>query len=418
MKIVESFSQGLSGKIVLTILAAVIILHLGVMAYYLQDNRIERQAARRDEVIQKIINAIYLVQATPIENRKHAVAAMDDSVLTVSLTETPKYNLQFTTVSFWAISHALRQRPSQFLLSIKLYEMQWLNINATIYSHMFLTQLLLIGFEALVFSIIFLFVFSINRFIEPLKHFKLAAERLGIDLHSKPVHVIGPPVVQEAVTAMNEMQERIQGLIRDRTLMLAAISHDLRTPITRMKIRAQFLEDESVKHNFVYDLDEMEKMIAETLSFAREDSKKEKSVNIELISLLESLCDDMCEMGYDVSFETTLHREPILARPIALKRAFTNIINNGIRYGKRVRVTLTRKYKHLVIHFDDDGPGIAARDIQRVFDPFYRGETSRSRNTGGSGLGLSVAKDIITAHGGRITLQNRREGGLRVLILF
>ena len=362
-----------------------------------------RQAARRDEVIQKIINAIYLVEATPIVNRQHAVAAMDDPVHNNLLTPKPKWKLQFKTISFWEITHALRNKLSRFDISIKLYKRRWLNISARLYSHLLVTQLLFIGVEALIFATIFLFVWSINRFIEPLKHFKNAAERLGLDLHSKPVRVMGPPVVQEAATAMNEMQERIQSLIRDRTQMLAAISHDLRTPITRMKIRAQFIKDDAEKENFIHDLDEMEKMISETLSFAREDSKKENSVKVDLVSLLDSICEDMRMVGNDVSFDTKLHVEPMVARPIALKRAFTNIINNGVRYGKSVKVSLSRKNRHWVMHFDDQGPGIPYKDLNRVFDPFYRGEESRSRDTGGAGLGLAVTKDITTSHGGHIT---------------
>lgn len=387
-----------------------------MMIYYLQDNRIARQAKRRDEVIQKIINAIYLVEATPVANRKHAVRAMADPVVNASFTEHPIWKLRFTKISFWDIMHKLHNKLDSFALSIRLDKGQWLNLNATIYSHMLWTQLLLIAIEALVLGAILVAVWSVMRFTEPLKQFKSSVERLGSDLHSKPIDIYGPSAVRAVAQAMNEMQYRIQTLIRDRTQMLAAISHDLRTPITRIKLRLQFMHDATLAESLLNDLNEMEKMINETLSFAREDSSAENKVKTDLVSLLKSICDDAEDMGHAVQFHTQLHRAPFFGRSLALKRAFTNLINNAVRFAQHVNVMIYKKHKSIIVRITDDGPGIPKKDLQKVFEPFYRGEYSRSRNTGGVGLGLAVTRDIITAHNGKITLQNIRQGGLMVLV--
>lgn len=416
MNILKKMSYTFSSRALLVVLTGIIVVHLGVMVFSLQDTQAVRKAARRDEIVQKIINAIYLVEATPIANRQHAVSAMADPALHVSLSSAPQWPLQFKTISFWEISRALRNNLSAFSVSIKMGNAQWLNLKATVYSHVVITQFIFMGIEFFVFGAILLTAWTIMRFTEPLKHFKAAAERLGLDLRSEPVDIQGPTVVREAAQAMNRMQERIQTLIRDRTQMLAAISHDLRTPITRMKIRSQFVNDLSLTDSFTRDLDDMDKMITEILAFAREDSTSEAPVRFDLVSLIESICDDAHDMGHQVVFESEQHRVPFLGRALALKRAITNIIHNAIRYGHHVRVSLSQGSKHVVIHVEDDGPGISEKDLKSVFEPFYRGEHSRSRDTGGTGLGLAVTRDIVQSHGGRIVLKNKSPHGLLVSV--
>lgn len=412
MIIKKKLPIGLSGKTTLTILLLVIVLHLFMMVYYLQYNRLARQAERRDAVIQKIINAIYLVEATPVANRRHAVEAMADPVINASFTIKPLWKLQFRKISFWEITRKLHNNLTSFALSIRLDKDQWLNLNATIYSHMLWRQLLLVAIEAFVLGTIFFAVWSVVRFTEPLKQVKTSVERLGNDLESKPIDIYGPSVVREVAQAMNEMQQRIQTLIQDRTQMLAAISHDLRTPITRMKLRIQFIDETSLFNSLHADLDEMEKMINETLSFAREDSANEKKMKIDLVSLLQSICDENNDIGHSVHFQARHHRVPILGRPLALKRAFTNLINNAVRFGKHVDVLIYTKHKNIFVRIADDGPGILEKDLEKVFEPFYRSEYSRNRDTGGVGLGLAVTRDIIVRHNGKIKLKNARQGGL------
>ena len=416
MNIVKSLSRGISGKTALVILSAVVIIHIVLMCYYIQENRATQRAVQRDAVIQKIINAIYLVEAIPESNRQHAVSAMADPTLHVSLSSQPAWKRQFKNISFWKISRALRNKLDSFEVSIRLDQNQWLNLEATADSAQLLRLLSIISVEILVFGTILIAGWSVNRFTRPLMDFQNAARRLSIDLHSKPINIDGPSVVRETAEVMNEMQNRIQKLIQDRTQMLAAISHDLRTPITRMKLRTQFIDDKVLAEEYTQDMSEMEQMINETLSFARDDAAKEDRHRLDLVSLLHSICIDAGDMGHNVNFHSRQTRLSFLGKHIALKRAFTNLIYNAIRYAKSVSVMIYSRHNSIIVRIDDNGPGIPEEELEHVFTAFYRTEQSRSRDTGGVGLGLAVTRDIIDAHGGKITLSNRRPHGLRAII--
>ena len=214
------------------------------------------------------------------------------------------------------------------------------------------------------------------------------------------------------------MQKRIQDLLQSRTQMLAAISHDLRTPITRLKLRAHSIKDENLQDKISHDLDEMESMIAETLVYAKEESNAEKKIKLDLNSLLQSLCDDMSALGFEVEFESDGKRIPFQGRPLAIKRALTNVIQNSVNYGQKANVKLSRHDKLIKIIIKDEGPGIPNEELDKVFEPFYRCERSRSRDFAGAGLGLPIAREIIHSHQGDITLKNRKKKSLKVTIRF
>lgn len=197
--------------------------------------------------------------------------------------------------------------------------------------------------------------------------------------------------------------------------MLAAISHDLRTPITLLRLRAEYIDDEEERRKTLLTLDEMESMIASTLAFAREDAEREEPRIVDLSALTESICADMADTGRPVAFEEGAPAK-YPCRPLALKRAITNLVDNAVKYGGNVRVRVLPAPTAIEIVVDDEGPGIPEAELKEVFAPFYRLERSRSRETGGAGLGLSVARTIVHAHGGEIVLANRSEGGLRASI--
>ncbi|WP_264769927.1 ATP-binding protein [Coxiella burnetii] len=412
MCIVDKFARHVSGTSAFAILCVIIVAHLITMTFYINDSRHARRAADRDAMIQKIINVINLLEATPVEERAKVIAAMNDPDMKASISSKPQFALQFQDISFWQINGALRKQLGAFAVSILLTKDQWLNINATLYTHFLLRQLMFFVFEIVAFGFILILIWSINRFTRPIENFRRAAERLSMDLNTQPVPIDGPSVVQEAARAMNRMQQRIQDLIRNRTQMLAAISHDLRTPITRMKLRAQFLDDSTTRNALVKDLNEMEVMINETLSFARDDFADNAKVNLDLVSLVCSLVESMQDMGYNIQFHSHPQRIKILGRASALKRAFTNLLNNAIRYAKNVNVRIQWRQNRVKVLIEDDGPGIAEKELEQVFEPFYRGEHSRSRDTGGVGLGLAVTRDIISDHNGKVILTNRPNGGL------
>jgi signal transduction histidine kinase len=249
----------------------------------------------------------------------------------------------------------------------------------------------------------------------PLATFAAAADRLGRDVHAPPLPEDGPREVRRAVTAFNEMQARIRSFVEDRTQMLAAISHDLRSPITRLRLRTEMLPEQEPRERMLADLDEMEAMVASTLTFARGEATDEPSQAIDLAATLQAICDNATDLGLDAEFEWP-GRLVCTCRPLALKRALANLIENGARYGDKVSVSARHHGDAIEVVIDDRGNGIPEAEMAKVFSPFYRIEGSRNRKTGGIGLGLTVARTIIRSHGGDVLLSNRPEGGLRVTV--
>jgi signal transduction histidine kinase len=266
-----------------------------------------------------------------------------------------------------------------------------------------------------VIVVVALSIWAVRRLTEPLETLARGAERLGRDFNAEPLPVGGARELRQATHSFNLMQERLQTFVRDRVQMTAAISHDLRTPITRLRLRAEFVEDDEQRRKMLADLDDMEAMVDSTLAFAREEASTEARSNVDLVSLVESVCEDRpcvsLEFGPGVEGRL-LH----VCRPLAIRRCLANIVDNAVKYGRRARVTLDASGGAITLTVDDDGPGIPLADQQRVFMPFERLDASRSAETGGTGLGLSIARTIARAHGGDVTLANRAEGGLRVTI--
>lgn len=298
-------------------------------------------------------------------------------------------------------------------VSVRLADDSWLNVYAPFEHTDSLWQPRFVGpLLAALVVIIVAALWAVRRATRPLAALAAAAERLGMDVNTPPLAERGPREVRAAAQAFNVMQDRIRRFVDDRTQMLAAISHDLRTPITRMKLRAEFVDDDEQRAKMLADLDQMEHMIAATLAFARDDAAREDRRPVDVAKLVQDMAEDL---GGSYDGPDTLVAG---VRPVALKRAVANVIENALKYGGAARVGLRRTDGHVHVVVDDDGPGIAPEDRERVFAPFVRLETSRNRDTGGTGLGLAVARAAIRAHGGDITLDNRPEGGLRVTLAF
>jgi signal transduction histidine kinase len=193
--------------------------------------------------------------------------------------------------------------------------------------------------------------------------------------------------------------------------MLAAMSHDLRTPLNRLRLRAEFIEDGEQQRKMFADLEAMNTMIDTTLAFVRDDVDREPRRLVNLGVLLQDVCEDAADAGGAVSYlgprEMNVH-----CRPTAIARAVANLVDNAVKYGRAARVSLVRDSEHVIIEVEDDGPGIPVNEQEKVFAPFYRLEGSRNAATGGVGLGLSVARTVVREHGGDITLANRAGGGL------
>lgn len=253
-----------------------------------------------------------------------------------------------------------------------------------------------------------------RRLAEPFRELASAAERLGRDPSAPPPDVHGTIEAQQAANAFREMQRRLRAYVDDRTHMVGAIAHDLRTPLTRLAFRIESL-DGPIKDAMAHDVADMEAMVAAAMSFVRGTNERRRRERLELGSLVERVADDIAMTGRDVTAEVSGNLV-IDGDQIALKRLFANLFENGLKFGTRVRARAFREGRFAVVEVDDDGPGLPQQEMERVFEPFYRAERSRSRETGGIGLGLSVVRSIVRAHGGDVTLSNRAEGGLRARV--
>ncbi|OPB01066.1 two-component sensor histidine kinase [Pseudomonas fluorescens] len=315
-------------------------------------------------------------------------------------------------------------RPARYLsletmngsgLTIQLSNDQWLN---AVYakpmrnSPLTLQSLFSLLITAIALSVIAIIVTrSITR---PMRHLAAAAELLGRGESVPNLPESGPDDIRQMVEAFNRMQARIQKFNDDRTLMLAAIGHDLRTPITSLRLRAEFVTDPDIQEKMLGAIEEIRSMTEAAIAYAREEATVEATRATDLSALVESLCDDLAELGMRVSYiegSKIIYR----CRPDALRRALRNVIENAVRYGEQARVNIHHTVEGIDIMVEDDGPGIPDNAQERVFAPFFRLEDSRSRDTGGIGLGLSIARAIVRHHGGDVSLNNL-EVGLRVRI--
>lgn len=310
-------------------------------------------------------------------------------------------------------------RPAKFLyldeskgmgIAVRLETGAWLNAaySKTIANSMWTSQSgISLGITAVILSLIAVFVArSIAR---PMRRLAVAAEALGRGESVRPLPESGPDDIRQTAEAFNRMQERLDRFVKDRTRMLAAISHDLRTPLTSLRLRAEFVTDPEVQEKMLNTIGEIQTMTEATLAFVQEDATAEATRAVDLSALVESLCDDLAELGHNVSFidgAAINYR----CRPDALRRAIRNLIENAVRYGERARVSVSRSVKSIDIVVEDDGPGIPDEVMEQVFAPFYRLEDSRNRETGGVGLGLSIARAIARHHGGDVILVNRAKG--------
>jgi len=271
---------------------------------------------------------------------------------------------------------------------------------------------LIASLAALVGGVLILTWFAVRLATRPLSRMTEAARKLGeAPESSPPLDTSGPLEVAQAAGAFNQMQTRVRDHIQERTRILAAISHDLQTPVTRLRLRTELIDDETLRGKFIADLDAMRVLIREGLDYARSREGGEPLQAVDIDGLLAALCGDAEDMGWQVSLsgETGVS---CLARAHALRRALWNLIGNGTKFGGNVDITLEREGRHVVVSVRDHGPGLPENELEKVFEPFYRIESSRNRETGGTGLGLAIVRNLLHSQGGSVALNNHPEGGL------
>lgn len=251
----------------------------------------------------------------------------------------------------------------------------------------------------------------------PLSRVAQAAERVGVDINAPPLAEQGPAQLQRVIRAFNDMQQRLRRFLTDRTLMLGAISHDLRTPLTRLRLRVETGRTVTQKEKMLRDIESMESMLTSTLLFIRGVEDAEAHDAVDLASLLQTACDMVSDLGGSVEYPGAA-RIRYDCKPQALLRAFTNVIMNAAKYGHCARVSLTTlPGSGFVVNVEDEGPGLSSADKLRVFEPFYRTDNAREVDSHGMGLGLAIARSVILGHGGTIELLDRSPHGLLVRIV-
>ncbi len=316
-------------------------------------------------------------------------------------------------------SNALDTQPElaehTTLISLSLEDKSWLNVTlAKVRPTQITAPSFLISTLVGTLGIITLAVLLSRWLTRPLERLSEDAGALFVGGEGgQGVAEAGTQEVRTLAAAINEMHRRIGRLITDRTQMLAAVSHDLRTPLTRLRLRANAVTDSETKEAFERDINEMEAMIDATLGFLRENAEQEPLEQVDLTAILQTIADDATDAGEEISFDTP-RNVVVKGRHLALKRALSNVVGNALKHGGRAGITTQTTPTEVVVTIVDRGPGIPAEKLDMVFDPFFRLDNSRDRSTGGYGLGLTVARSIARSHGGDITIANRDKGGLQV----
>jgi len=445
--------ETLAGQTTLVLLTGLMFSHLISMLIYADDRENTLIQMSRHHIVQRVASVAHLLNKVPAANRALIVSSLHEPSFQIALTKpgmlarggTDEYTQEINKIltdklqpdhleTIWvliqksrsgnntptpdtATTHNVESSPHQVIrVTIQLQDKQWLNIVSSMPEVApFWSQQAVFSISLMGVLLVALTAWVVRRLTTPLQEFAQAAERLGKDVHAPSLPIKGVVELQRAALAFNRMQGRLQRFIDNRTQMLAAISHDLRTPITLLRLRSELIENATERQKSISTLDDMESMIASTLQLAHTDSAKEQNQTVDLSALLESLCIDMDDQGHTVERELP---DNILyqCRSTSLKRAFSNIIDNALKYAGSVSVQLEMNKTTVTVTIEDRGPGIPADKISEVFTPFYRLEPSRNLQTGGVGLGLSISQSIIHGHGGEITLSNRQPQGLRVTI--
>ncbi len=431
-------------RTLLVLILGLTLSHAISVGLYITDRTSALMFSGGEHIGERIATIDRLIRNAPEAERQRLIELADDPRLRITRTrdsavdEQPTDGWQADTLRNALVAHLKNSGERDFrlrhmagmapghmggaavetmMVSLPLPDKTWLNITAPVETpEPFWSLRFGLSMAVMLAAVAMLSALVVHHLTRPLATFARAAQRLGVDVKAPPLPERGPAEVRQVTRAFNEMQERIRRFVDDRTQMIAAISHDLGTPITRLRLRAEFVDDDEQRRKMLADLDDMEKMVFSALSFARDDASQEPQATVDFRTLLQRVCDDSSDAGNLVTLEADEDTVPYDCRPVAMRRALNNLIDNAVKYGSRAHVSLREGPDSVLVTIDDDGPGIPDDRREDVFKPFQRLEQSRSRDTGGTGLGLTVARTIVRGHGGDITLSNRRTGGLRVEI--
>jgi signal transduction histidine kinase len=415
------------------------------MSIYARDRHSALESDSTLDIAERAVGMIELLRRIPPQWQEQTVAGSNSRIFRVSVSSAPLIRSEasgekvleavrgFLADSLPELSSkdimVAKKRPDESLrlkgivggedllqLSLRLDDGSWLNITGMIqHSDALWPMSAAVYMLSVLLGVVVLGMWLVYRVTSPLTTFAEAADRLGKNLRSEPLAETGPSEVAKAAKALNEMQSRLQRLVENRTELLTSISHDLRTSITLLRLRAELMPPGSYRDRLIETLEEMESMVGSVLDFSRETFQEEPSRVVDLSALLQSVCEDRIDAGASVRFdapESLRHR----CRRVALKRAINNLVDNAIRYAGDTEVLLSDAASEIVIEIRDEGPGFDPGELDELLLPSFRAERPRRRETGGAGLGLSITKAIVESHGGTLEIANRSAGGASSVI--
>jgi signal transduction histidine kinase len=434
--------RSLAARTASVLLVGLIIVQAAGLAIHAFDRIDLQRLAQEREIAVRVMNIYRTVMLTPPDQREAVLGELRHSPdLSAEIVQHPptedlpdalpfrqrllRVNLNLVPLMGVPRWRGLRilEDPGKHLIVVGLHlpGEDWLNVSVKVqpprpwHSPTFLAAFLLMTAVAAALT-----VWAVRRLTAPVRTLAAAADALGRDVNAPPLPEDGPLEVATAAKAFNTMASRIRRFVQDRTELLTAIGHDLRTPITRLKLRAEFVEDDEQRGKMLADLEELEAMVSATLAFGRDARTTEAVSSLDLAELLRTLLDEASDSRPDLVEQLCYEGPPhqtVRGRPLALKRALANLVSNAVNYGGGARLRLIPPADGLLVaEVEDDGPGIPPGELERVFEPFHRGEPSRSRETGGVGLGLPIARNIFRAHGGDVVLSNRPMGGVKATV--
>jgi signal transduction histidine kinase len=434
--------RSLAARTASVLLVGLIIVQAAGLAIHAFDRIDLQRLAQEREIAVRVMNIYRTVMLTPPDQREAVLGELRHSPdLSAELVQHPptedlpdalpfrqrllRVNLNLVPLMGVPRWRGLRilEDPGKHMIVVGLHlpGEDWLNVSVKVqpprpwHSPTFLAAFLLMTAVAAALT-----VWAVRRLTAPVRTLAAAADALGRDVNAPPLPEDGPLEVATAAKAFNTMASRIRRFVQDRTELLTAIGHDLRTPITRLKLRAEFVEDDEQRGKMLADLEELEAMVSATLAFGRDARTTEAVSSLDLAELLRTLLDEASDSRPDLVEQLCYEGPPhqtVRGRPLALKRALANLVSNAVNYGGGARLRLIPPADGLLVaEVEDDGPGIPPGELERVFEPFHRGEPSRSRETGGVGLGLPIARNIFRAHGGDVVLSNRPMGGVKATV--
>ncbi|GAB4224232.1 MAG: hypothetical protein Tsb005_21030 [Gammaproteobacteria bacterium] len=423
----------LTTKKLLAILLVLLVTNVAIIIYFVYFYHTRTTFLQHQRYVNQIVGIISAIQDAPTAHQQERLAALTHHHLQLGIGPAPSATKRWRfehTHSLKEIREILLRRHGYYhqelALSYELDSHHWLNIHLDgmadrqyqIMSKPVFAIGLFVILQIGIMLALLAYVTAVQRFNAPLREIKQTATRLGIDLHAKEIPVYGPHIVQEAISALNIMQARIKQLLTERVATLASLSHDIKTPLSRLKLILQLHADEAMQRSTLQEIEDIEFLLKKSLSYAQQEFSNEASKRLDIVVLVATVCDQFIDSGHAVAYTSNTDHYTIEGQPNNLRRVFNNIIDNALKYGQKADVLIQADPRGIEISIEDNGPGIPQAELDKVFAPFYRSTLSRKQHISGTGLGLSVVKAACAANHIDIVLTNRQPRGLHVQLKF